>query len=143
MRQAGLVWIAVTGIACADPPAAPLAAGASGGSVSAPDGGIERSGDASTGELQPIERGEAPHAAESAHPQVLRLVTWNIQAGRASSLEAVAQRLAKDPGTWGLVRLGERAANEGRSEDARAMFRTAAVLEAAMASAASNEGSAS
>lgn len=40
----------------------------------------------------------------------------------------IAEQLHKDPGPWGLVRLAERTVNDGRVDDARAMFRAAAVI---------------
>ncbi len=40
----------------------------------------------------------------------------------------LVEQLRKDPGPWGLVRLAERTAADGRVDEARAMFRAAAVL---------------
>lgn len=46
----------------------------------------------------------------------------------AASRVHLVEQLHKDPGPWGLVRLAERTVDDGRADDATAMFRAAAIV---------------
>lgn len=47
---------------------------------------------------------------------------------QATSRVHLVEQLHKDPGPWGLVRLAERTVDDGRADDATAMFRAAAIV---------------
>jgi CRP-like cAMP-binding protein/serine/threonine protein kinase len=81
-------------------------------------------------------RSAAPAPVDLAEPSTQQITSGGMPHPAAALASTVRQasrvhlveQLHKDPGPWGLVRLAERTVDDGRADDATALFRAAAIV---------------